>query len=143
MRKIRNAQYFLSILLVVIIVSCTRDANIVITDPPAIDSTAIVQLKGSFANGPYGSVNGSVEIVRQDTTLALILKNFSVSNGPDLHVYLSQERLPVNFIDLGSLRSNSGEQAYSIPGNTGLTEYKYALIHCKAYNHLFGSAALQ
>ena len=77
MRKIRNAQYFLSILLVVIIVSCTRDANIVITTPPTIDSTAIVQLKGSFSNGPYGSVNGSVEIVRQDTTLALILKNFS------------------------------------------------------------------
>lgn len=143
MKRIRNAQYFLSILLMVIIFSCTRDANIVVTIPPSIDSTAMVKYTGSFVNGPYGSVTGNVEIVKQDTTLALLLKNFSSSSGPDLHVYLSQGRLPVNFIDLGSLRSNSGEQAYSIPGNTNLTQYKYALIHCKAYNHLFGSAAVQ
>lgn len=143
MRKIRNIQYLLSILLAAIIISCTRDANIVATTPPTIDSTAVLKYTGSFINGPYGSVTGNVEIVKQDTTLALLLKNFSSSSGPDLHVYLSQERLPVNFIDLGSLRSNSGEQAYSIPRNTSLTQYKYALIHCKAYNHLFGSAALQ
>jgi hypothetical protein len=143
MRKIRNAQQLLSTLFVVLIISCTRDANIVPTVPPAIDSTAMVKFRGSFLNGPYGSVSGNVEIVKQDTTIALVLKNFSSSSGPDLHVYLSQERLPVNFIDLGSLRSNSGEQAYSIPGSTNLTQYKYALIHCKAYNHLFGSAALQ
>lgn len=143
MRKIRNARYFLSILLVVIIVSCTRDANIVITTPPAIDSTAMVKYTGSFINGLYGSVTGNVEIVKQDTTWALLLKNFSSSSGPDLHVYLSQERLPVNFIDLGSLRSKTGDQAYSIPNDANLTAYKYALIHCKAYNHLFGSAALQ
>lgn len=143
MRKIRNIQYLLSILLAAIIISCTRDANIVATTPPTIDSTAVLKYTGSFINGPYGSVTGNVEIVKQDTTLALLLKNFSSSSGPDLHVYLSQERLPVNFIDLGSLRSNSGEQAYSIPRNTSLTQYKYALIHCKAYNHLFGSAPLQ
>lgn len=143
MRKIRSAQHFLSMLLLVIIISCTRDANIVVTTPPTIDSTAIVKYRGSFINGPYGSVTGTAEIVMQDTTLALRIKNFSSSNGPDLHVYLSQERQPVNFIDLGSLRSKSGEQVYSIPGNTNLTPYKYALIHCKAYNHLFGSAALQ
>lgn len=143
MRKIRNIQYLLSILLAAIIISCTRDANIVATTPPTIDSTAVLKYTGSFINGPYGSVTGNVEIVKQDTTLALLLKNFSSSSGPDLHVYLSQERLPVNFIDLGSLRSNSGEQAYSIPRNTSLTQYKYALIHCKAYNHLFGSAGLQ
>jgi hypothetical protein len=143
MRKIRNAQHFLSILLVVIIISCTRDATIVPTIPPTIDSTATVKYKGSFVNGPYGSVTGNVEIVKQDTMVALLLKNFSSSSGPDLHVYLSEERLPANFIDLGSLRTNSGDQAYSIPNNTNLTQYKYALIHCKAYNHLFGSAALQ
>lgn len=143
MRKIRNAQHFLTILLGVIMISCTRDANIVPTVPPVIDSSAMVKYKGSFVNGPYGTVSGNAEIVKQDTTLALVLKNFSSSSGPDLHVYLSQERLPVNFIDLGSLRSNNGEQAYSIPGSTNLTQYKYALIHCKAYNHLFGSAGLQ
>jgi hypothetical protein len=143
MRKIRNAKVFLCFLFVVIIFSCTKDANIVITTPPAIDSSAMVKYTGNFTNGPYGSVTGNVEIVQQDTTLALVLKDFSSSSGPDLHVYLSEEVLPVHFIDLGSLRSNSGKQAYSIPGNTNTARFKYALIHCKAYNHLFGSAALQ
>jgi len=143
MRKIRSAQNYLSTLLLVIIISCTRDANIVVTTPPALDSTAVVKYIGSFINGPYGSVTGTAEIVKQDTTFALRLKSFSSSSGPDLHVYLSQEKLPVNFIDLGSLRSKSGDQAYSIPRTTNLTLYKYALIHCKAYNHLFGSAELQ
>jgi hypothetical protein len=143
MSKIRNAQYFLSFLLAFVIISCAKDANIVVTTPPPIDTTAMVKYTGSFENGPYGSVKGNAEIVKQDTITALVLKNFSTSSGPDLHVYLSKERLPVNFIDLGSLRSTSGEQAYTVPRNTTLSEYKYALIHCKAYNHLFGSAILQ
>jgi hypothetical protein len=103
----------------------------------------MVKYTGMFENGPYGSVRGNVEIVKQDTITALVLKNFSTSSGPDLHVYLSKERQPANFIDIGSLRSNSGEQAYSIPRNTDVSQYKYALIHCQAYNHLFGSASLQ
>jgi hypothetical protein len=79
----------------------------------------------------------------QDSTLAVSLKGFSSSGGPDLHVYLSKEVQPVNFIDLGSLRSITGDQAYTIVGSPDLATYRYVLIHCKAYNHLFGSAALE
>ena len=143
MRKIKNAQHFLCILLALIVISCTKDATIVITMPPTIDSTATVKFTGSFVSGPYGNVSGTAEIVKQDSVFALVIKNFSSSSGPDLHVYLSQERQPVNFVDLGSLRSTNGMQAYSIPSHANLISYKYALIHCKAYNHLFGSAALQ
>ena len=77
------------------------------------------------------------------TTHMLQLENVSISNGPDLHVYISKEVIPVNYIDLGRLQSISGNQVYQIPGDPDFTKYKYALIHCQRYNHLFGSAELR
>lgn len=143
MRKIRRAQHLLCLLLTLIVISCAKDANIVVTTPPMIDSASVIKLLGKFSNGPYGTVSGNAEVLMQGSVLALSLKNFSTSGGPDLHVYLSKEVKPVNFQDLGSLRSNIGDQLYTIPANTDFTQYKYALIHCKAYNHLFGSALLK
>lgn len=142
MSKIRKAQHFLCLLLALLIISCAKDANIVLTTPPMVDSAAVVKYTGMFSNGPYGTVKGEVQVLMQDSVVALSLKDFSASSGPDLHVYLSREIKPVTFYDLGSLRSTSGDQLYTIPANTDFTEYKYALIHCKAYNHLFGSALL-
>jgi hypothetical protein len=51
--------------------------------------------------------------------------------------------MPANFINLVNLKSTNDSQAYDIPGNTDINEYKYAYIHGKAYNHLFGYALLQ
>lgn len=93
-------------------------------------------------NGPYGSVTGGAKVFKENDTFTLQLLNVNISNGPDLHVYISKEVLPVNFIDLGKLKSTMGNQVYDIPGNPDFTQYKYALIHCQQYNHLFGSAVL-
>lgn len=98
---------------------------------------------GKFGNGPYGTVNGTAKIYLQNNQYILALENFSSSNGPDLHVYISKEVQPVNYVDLGKLQSVSGNQQYSLTSNIDLAEYKYALIHCQQYNHLFGSAELK
>ncbi|MBN8676108.1 MAG: DM13 domain-containing protein [Chitinophagales bacterium] len=106
-------------------------------------STAIRKYMGSFINGPYGGVSGAASIYFQNNSFILALEGVRISNGPDLHVYLSKEILPVNYIDLGSLQSVSGNQLYNIPGSPDFSQYKYALIHCQRYNHLFGSAELR
>jgi hypothetical protein len=142
-KELRRPFRLLAILLCGVVISCTKDANLVITTPPEIDTTAVVKYMGSFANGPYGRVSGRAEVLKQDTNYILSLKSFSSSSGPDLHVYLSKEVQPVHFLDLGSLRSRTDDQAYSIPNGVDFRVYKYALIHCQAYNHLFGSAILQ
>jgi hypothetical protein len=72
----------------------------------------------------------------------LKLTNFSTTNGPDLKVYLSKEIHPLSFIKLGDLKSIGGNQVYDIIGSPDFMQYKYALIHCEQYNHLFGSAEL-
>ena len=99
--------------------------------------------RGNFSNGPYGTVSGAVTIYFQNGKYLLALESIGISNGPDLHVYLSKEMLPINFIDLGKLKSTNGNQLYEINNAPDFAVYKYALIHCQQYNHLFGSAELR
>jgi hypothetical protein len=112
-----------------------------INDTP--DTTSMDVKLGMFINGPYGNISGNARIVTMDNKFILALENVVISNGPDLHVYISKEVQPVNYIDLGRLQSTMGNQLYNIPGNPDFTQYKYALIHCQRYNHLFGSAELR
>jgi hypothetical protein len=69
--------------------------------------------------------------------------DFNSSNGPDLRVYLAKEMQPVNFIDLGALKATGGNQVYPFTQSVNFSEYKYALVHCRQFNHLFGWALLQ
>ncbi len=107
------------------------------------DSTAVAKYKGTFSNGPYGSVSGKAGVYLQNGQYKLALENLLSSNGPDLHVYLSREVQPVNYIDLGRLQSTAGNQVYLINGYPDFSQYKYALVHCQRFNHLFGSAELR
>jgi hypothetical protein len=134
----------LAIALCLISVSCKKKNNFAGTQvlDETLDSTAILVIGGNFNSGPYGNVTGIAEIYRQESTYSVKLKNFSSTNGPALHVYLSKEAMPINYLDLGSLKSINGNQIYSISGMPDLNEYKYVSIHCVQYNHLFGSALL-
>jgi hypothetical protein len=110
---------------------------------PVDTSMAISRFNGTFNNGPFGVVSGSAKIYLKEGQHILALENFSSSNGPDLHVYISKEVMPVNYIDLGRLQSVMGNQQYALRGTIDFSEFKYALIHCQRYNHLFGSAELK
>lgn len=124
--------------------ACIKGNTPVIPLNNTVDTTVYTpQRNGNFMNGPYGLVSGNAKVYQQNDQFILALENVSISNGPDLHVYLSKEVLPANFIDLGHLQSTIGNHIYPIPDNIDVTQYKYALIHCKQYNHLFGSAMLQ
>jgi len=128
------------------IIACKKEAASTITLNERIDTTAtIVVLKdsGSFISGPFGSTMGYAKIYQTGNTYQLALENFSVSNGPDLKVYLSKEIQPINFIKLASLKSTNGYQLYNIPSSIVIKDYPYALIHCEQYNHLFGYAQLR
>ena len=124
-----------------VLTACTKKVSTVpIND--MIDTTAILKYQGNFQKGPYGTVSGSVMVYQTNGKWQLKLSNFSTTNGPDLKVYLSKEVQPLNFIKLGDLKSTTGNQLYEINGNPDFRQYKYALIHCEQYNHLFGSAEL-
>ena len=72
----------------------------------------------------------------------LRLENFQSTNGPDLFVYLSTDDKASEFINLGALKANNGNQNYEIPDDTDLDKYDKVLIWCKSFSVLFGSADL-
>lgn len=88
-------------------------------------------------------VTGVVRVVQLSSGKQLQIDSFSITPGPDLKVYLSQNALPGNHLNLGNLISNNGHQAYNIPANTNLSAYNYVLIHCQQFNHLFSYGKLQ
>ena len=72
----------------------------------------------------------------------LRLEDLVVTNGPDLYVYLSTDKSASDFVNLGRLKANIGNQNYPIPAGPDMTKYDTVLIWCKAFSVLFGSADL-
>ncbi|MBC8034728.1 MAG: DM13 domain-containing protein [Chitinophagaceae bacterium] len=108
-----------------------------------VDGAAMAQDSGFFVKGPYAqSVSGKAVIYKTGNTWELALENFSISNGPDLKVYLSKAAEPADFYNLSSLRSVNGNQIYRIPAEVSIQNYSHVLIHCQQYDHLFAFAAL-
>jgi len=123
--------------------SCKKASTAFIDETLNTDTTAVLKYSGDFISGPYGTVTGSAKVFLKQGSYTVALENFNSSNGPDLKVYISREEMPVNFIRLDALRSVNGNQLYAVPGNPDFAVYKFVLIHCEQYNHLFGSALLQ
>jgi Electron transfer DM13 len=108
-----------------------------------VDTTGMLKYSGTFTSGPFGTVTGKAEVYLNGADFKVKLANFNTNNGPALHVYLSKEAMPINYIDLGVLKSTNGNQVYNITGMPDFMDYKYISIHCVAFNHLFGSALIQ
>jgi electron transfer DM13 len=72
----------------------------------------------------------------------LRLENFKSTNGPDLHVYLATDEKASDYVILGKLKANIGNQNYEIPDGVDLAKYHEVLIWCKQFSVLFGSAEL-
>lgn len=137
--------YIIAILFVAALLQSCEKEQLASTIPinETVDTIATKNLTGTFISGPYGIVSGMAEIFNNSEMYEVKLAGFSTSNGPALHVYLSKESKPVNFIDLGILKSTNGNQVYSITGMPDFTDYKYISIHCVQYDHLFGYALLK
>ena len=140
-----NKLFFISTIVGTLVVSCTKQNGT--TQQPATDkidtSKAAVKYNGSFLSAPGETVNGTTLVLLEGGIYSLALQAFSVNNGPDLHLYLSKELQPVNFIDLGKLKSTRGDQVYVLSKMPDFSQYRYVLIFCQQYNVLFGSAELK
>jgi hypothetical protein len=46
-----------------------------------------------------------------------------IPNGPDLYVYLTPDKSTSNFVNVGKLKANNGNQNYDIPASRDLSKY--------------------
>jgi hypothetical protein len=101
---------------------------------------------GTFVgvNDGIHNAEGQATVINlSDGNNFLRLEDFRSTNGPDLYVYLSTDKSNSDFINLGMLKGNIGDQNYKIPEGTDLSKYDTALIWCQAFSVLFGSAELR
>jgi Electron transfer DM13 len=136
---------FLAALVVLMVTQSCKKESYASTDNinDMVDTVAVLKNMGEFVSGPFGTVTGNAEVYKNGMQYEVKLSNFTTNNGPALHVYLAKEAMPVNFIDLGVLKSTNGNQLYAVPGMPDFGAYKYVSIHCVAYNHLFGYALIK
>ena len=79
----------------------------------------------------------------------LRLENLATSNGPDLRVYLSTTPASADwhgydrdYVDLGALKGNLGNQNYTLPDSLDITRYRSAVIWCRQFKVGFAVAPL-
>ncbi len=79
----------------------------------------------------------------------LRLENFEVTNGPQLHVILGVDDNPYNhdtlgdYLDLGPLKGNIGDQNYVIPNDIDLSTYGSVVIYCVPFRAIFAIAPIR
>lgn len=102
-------------------------------------------LTGTFTGigDGFHNVDGVAKVIPVDSGAQILrLENFKATNGPDLYVYLSKDKSASDFINVGRLKGNVGNQNYEIPTGTDLSKYNTVLVWCRAFSFLFGSAQM-
>ena len=116
---------------------------------PADSTPALKELaSGEFVTQEH-ETSGTARILRLNRDAYVVrLEGFSTTNGPDLHVWLSEETAGGNWfkyrtarsIELGALRANNGNQNYAIPADAALDGLTSVVIWCDRFNVAFGTA---
>lgn len=108
---------------------------------------------GSFISHEH-ETSGTIQVQKlADGTATLRLENLRTSDGPALHVWLTDQPVPATgfgtnlddgqHVDLGDLKGNEGNQNYTIPAGTDLDKYTAVTIWCERFSVSFGAAELK
>jgi len=105
---------------------------------------------GQFHSGAHETKGTATVFQLADGKKTLRLTNFATSNGPDVHVYLvaasdakdNDTVTKSDYVDLGSLKGNIGDQNYELPAGADLAKYRAVTIWCKRFSVNFGTAPL-
>ncbi|MCW8121579.1 DM13 domain-containing protein [Streptomyces sp. ME02-6979A] len=100
------------------------------------------------------STSGTAQLVRlSDGSHVVRLENLDTSNGPDVHVWLTDAPVKEGkagwhlfddgeYVDLGKLKGNKGSQNYVVPADVDPSRYSSVSVWCDRFNVSFGAAEL-
>ena len=118
--------------------------------PDALMVTEIA--RGEFRDADRAHRGQGTAQILETATGAHLLRftGFEVTNGPDLEVWLVAEPDPQSSADvtasqwlsLGRLKGNIGDQTYTIPEGTDISAYGSVIIWCEQFSVLFSPATL-
>jgi hypothetical protein len=116
---------------------------------PRLSFTTVAE--GEFLSLEHDTVGRAIVLETADGERFLRLEDFETSNGPDLLVYLSSKTpsgtddwhgYDADFVDLGPLKGNVGNQNYRIPSDADLERYSTAVVWCRRFEVGFAAATL-
>ncbi len=132
---------FIIVTISIIFMACEKEGDLTKNGNaiPVVLQNSILKYKAVFVPTSGITASGEVNVYLINGQYKLELKNFNVTQGPDLKVYLSKTNTPTEFVSLGNLNPST---VYTIPQTADIATYSYILIHCQQYNHLFATAKL-
>jgi hypothetical protein len=108
----------------------------------------VLLARAGFESGEHEShgTASAIRLVNGDRVITLT--DFTTSPGPDLRVYMvagpaGDEGEVTDYVDLGALKGNKGDQQYTLPSDLDLHRYRTVVIWCRAFTVLFARASLQ
>lgn len=117
------------------------------TTPP----TPVVEevATGTFVDRSHPA-RGRAVVLSDGLQTFLRFEDFETDNGPDLFVYLSrgttadgpEGAFDDDFVDLGTLKGNIGDQNYEVPADVDVSEYSTVVVWCRRFAVAFGAADL-
>ncbi len=117
----------------------------------ANDAQPVVVAQGQFKDADdFHKGAGTATLYRlPDGTHLLRFEDFTVTNGPQLHVLLANHADPANrndlesgYVDLGGLKGNVGSQNYEIGADIAIDSVQSIVIYCKPFHVVFSTAPL-
>ncbi|GGD68251.1 hypothetical protein GCM10011514_35410 [Emticicia aquatilis] len=100
-------------------------------------------LQGTFTSGVH-TTSGKVFIYEdKNKNYSLVFENFKTDAGPDLRIYLAEDKVLTNFTQITDKVNTNGSYILPIPASVDLKKQTTVVIWCKAFSVLFGSASLK
>jgi hypothetical protein len=115
--------------------------------PPPQDQ---VLAEGKFEDAEHGTTGVAKILQLADGRRFLRLEGLATSDGPDLHMWLTDQPSGGDwgsyddgrYVRLGDLKANNGNQNYEIPAKADLTGMASVVIWCDRFNVAFGTAPI-
>jgi hypothetical protein len=113
-----------------------------VNEAPPFETSADPQpiLTGRFESKAQPTTGRATVYQTPGGAAFLRLSDLATRNGEDLHVELEDN---LHRSDLGTLKSNTGDQTYYLPAATDLKRYDAAVIYSERSRTVFGVAKLE
>ncbi|GAB1511892.1 DM13 domain-containing protein [Actinophytocola sp. KF-1] len=130
------------------------DEPVPVAAPVSTDTTSPprpeVLAEGTFVSQEHDTSGTARVLALPDGSRVLRLAGFSTSDGPDVHVWLSDATAGGDwhsyddgrYVPLGEIKATDGNHNYAIPADADLAGLRSAVIWCDRFNVAFGSAPL-
>ncbi len=119
------------------------------TAPPEVPVVQTVAT-GQFISRDHATEGTASVLTDGSPQRFLRFTEFATDNGPDVNVYLSTTApdgdsgaFDDDFVDLGDLSGNVGDQNYEIPEDVDLSRYRTVVLWCVRFGVPFGAAPLE